>query len=113
LRLRYHQLNALWSFLNLTPPYTRTRFAIQYARFCGDKVATITINPCHGRYLDFGSKSIRLRNLAKPVPLVKVANPNNPDIDLITMKQVLMKAAELGNPKLGAEAYGLYTVSKL
>jgi hypothetical protein len=44
---------------------------------------------------------------------VEVANPNNPDLDLITMKQFLVKAAELGIPKLGAEAYGLYTVSKL
>jgi hypothetical protein len=44
---------------------------------------------------------------------VEVANPNNPDLDLITMKQVLLKAAELGNPKLGAKAYGLYTFSKL
>jgi hypothetical protein len=44
---------------------------------------------------------------------VEVANPNNPDLDLITMKQFLVKAAELGIPKLGAEAYGLSTVSKL
>jgi hypothetical protein len=29
------------------------------------------------------------------------------------MKQVLVKAAELGNPKLSAEAYGLYTRAKL
>jgi hypothetical protein len=29
------------------------------------------------------------------------------------MKQFLVKAAELGNPKLGAEAYGLNAVSKL
>jgi hypothetical protein len=33
---------------------------------------------------------------------VEVAIPNNPDLDLITMKQVLVKAAELGNPELGA-----------
>jgi hypothetical protein len=45
--------------------------------------------------------------------IVEVANPNNPDLDLISMKQFLVKAAKLGNPKLGAEAYGLYTVSKL
>jgi hypothetical protein len=48
-----------------------------------------------------------------PINFVEVANLNNPDLDFITMKQVLVKAAELGNPKLGAEADGLYTVSKL
>jgi hypothetical protein len=44
---------------------------------------------------------------------VALANPNNPDLDIITMRQFLVKAAELGNPKFGAETYGLYTVSKL
>jgi hypothetical protein len=44
---------------------------------------------------------------------VEVANPNNPALDLITMKQVLVKAAELKYSKLSAEAHGLYTVSKL
>jgi hypothetical protein len=44
---------------------------------------------------------------------VALANPNNPDLDIITMRQFLVKAAELGNPKLGAQTYGLYTVSKL
>jgi hypothetical protein len=29
------------------------------------------------------------------------------------MKQILVTAAELGNPKLGAKTYVLYTVSKL
>jgi hypothetical protein len=38
---------------------------------------------------------------------VEVRNPNNPDLDLITMKQFLAKAAELGSPKLGAEAYAV------
>jgi hypothetical protein len=54
----------------------------------------------------------RLR-LSGPINFVEVANPKNLDLDLITMKQFLVKAADLGNPKLGAEADGLYTVSKL
>jgi hypothetical protein len=44
---------------------------------------------------------------------IEVVNPINPDLDLITMKLFLVKAVELGNPTLGAEAYVLYTVSKL
>jgi hypothetical protein len=41
------------------------------------------------------------------VDAVELAMPNNPDLHLITMMQFLVKAAELGNPKLGAEAYVL------
>jgi hypothetical protein len=33
-------------------------------------------------------------------PFVEVAHPNNPDLDLIAMKQFLVKAAELGTPSL-------------
>jgi hypothetical protein len=33
---------------------------------------------------------------------VEVANPNYSDLDFLTMKQFLVKAVELGNPKLGA-----------
>jgi hypothetical protein len=36
---------------------------------------------------------------------VGVAIPNNPDLDLIMMKQCLEKASEVGCLKLGAEAY--------
>jgi hypothetical protein len=39
------------------------------------------------------------------VDAVELAKPNNPDLLLITMMQFLVKAAELGNPKLGAETY--------
>jgi hypothetical protein len=38
---------------------------------------------------------------------VELAKPNNPDLHLITMMQFLVKDAEIGNPKLGAEAYVL------
>jgi hypothetical protein len=40
--------------------------------------------------------------LSGPVTFAEVANPNNPGLDLITMKQFLVKAVEVGNPKLGA-----------
>jgi hypothetical protein len=36
---------------------------------------------------------------------VGVAIPNNPDLDLIKVKQVFLKASELGSPKLVAKAY--------
>jgi hypothetical protein len=39
-----------------------------------------------------------------------LANPNNPDLDFITMKQFLVKTTKLANPKLGAEAYVLIQV---
>jgi hypothetical protein len=42
--------------LKWTPPCTRTRFAILSARCCGDKVATITISPCHRHYIAFPTK---------------------------------------------------------
>jgi hypothetical protein len=45
--------------------------------------------------------------------IVEIANHNNPDLDLIMMKQFFVKVAELGNYKLSAEAYVSYTVSKL
>jgi hypothetical protein len=34
-----------------------------------------------------------------------VANLNDPDFDVIKMKQILVQAAGLGSPKLDAEAY--------
>jgi hypothetical protein len=36
---------------------------------------------------------------------VAVAIPNNPDLDLIKVKQVLLTDSELGSPKLVAKAY--------
>jgi hypothetical protein len=38
------------------------------------------------------------------VQTVGVANLNDVNINLITMKKFLVKAAELGSPKIGAEA---------
>jgi hypothetical protein len=53
---------------------------------------------------------IQSLRLSGPITFVEVANPNNPELDLTTMKQVLVKAAELGNTTLSAYAYGLCTV---
>jgi hypothetical protein len=43
--------------------------------------------------------------ISRPITPVGEAIPNDAALDLIPMKQILVKALELGNPELGAEAW--------
>jgi hypothetical protein len=56
-------------------------------------------------------------NHTEPAPIpgtgfVRVAHPNDPDLETITMKQSLVKATELGSPKCRCRSIRLYAASK-